>query len=128
VGSLDTGAAAALKFNLMVERLANEALDRTYAALAHPIRRTMLQLLREGDFRVTDIARPFDITLAAASKHVQVLETAGLVTRRIRGRDHILSFEPRPLAAAGKWIEEARSFWEARLDALESDLRRRPSR
>lgn len=128
MGSLDTGAAAALKFNLMVERLANEALDRTYAALAHPIRRTMLQLLREGDFRVTDIARPFDITLAAASKHVQVLETAGLVTRRIRGRDHILSFEPRPLAAAGKWIEEARSFWEARLDALESDLRRRPSR
>ena len=86
------------------------------------------KLLRERDLRVTEIAKPFDISLAAASKHVRVLETAGLLTRAITGRDHILSFEPRPLAAAGDWIEEARSFWEARLDALESDLRRRPSR
>ena len=88
----------------------------------------MLRLLRRGDLRVTEIARPFDISLAAASKHVRVLEAAGLVTRKITGRDHILSFEARPLAAAGDWIEEARSFWEARLDALESNLRLRPSR
>jgi DNA-binding transcriptional ArsR family regulator len=109
----------------MVERFGAAALDRTYAALAHPIRRSMLELLRHGDLRVTEVASPFDISLAAASKHVRVLETAGLVTRRITGREHFLSFEPRSLAAAGDWIEEARSFWEARLDALESDLRRR---
>jgi DNA-binding transcriptional ArsR family regulator len=112
----------------MVERSLPGTLDRTYAALAHPVRRTMLKLLRDGDLRVTDIARPFDISLAAVSKHVQVLETAGLVTRRITGRDHILTFEPRPLAAASDWIEQARSFWDARLDALESDLRRRHPR
>jgi len=112
----------------MVERYTGAILDRTYAALAHPVRRSMLELLRQGELRVTEIAKPFDISLAAASKHVRVLETAGLVSRRISGRDHILSFEPRPLAAAGEWIEDARAFWEARLDALEVDLRRRPSR
>jgi DNA-binding transcriptional ArsR family regulator len=117
-----------VKFNLMVERSRAAALDRTYAALAHPVRRRMLRLLRQGDLKVTEIARPFDISLAAASKHVRVLEAAGLVTRRVTGRDHILSFEPRPLVAVGDWIDEARSFWKARLDALESDLRRRPSR
>lgn len=125
---LDTGEARPLKFNPMIERLAPAALDRTYAALAHPTRRTMLKLLRDEDLRVTNIARPFDISLAAVSKHVQVLETAGLVTRSIRGRDHILTFEPRPLAAAGDWIEQARSFWDARLDALEFDHRRRRPR
>ena len=104
------------------------AVDRTYAALAHPVRRRMMTLLCHGDLKVTEIARPFDISLAAASKHVRVLEAAGLVTRRVTGRDHILSFEPRPLAAVGDWIDETRSFWEARFDALEADLRRRPSR
>jgi DNA-binding transcriptional ArsR family regulator len=117
-----------VSFNLMVERYLGATLDRTYAALAHPIRRSMLELLREGDLRVTEIAMPFDISLAAASKHVRVLETAGLVSRRISGRDHILSFESRPLAAAGGWIEDTRAFWEARLDALREELRKRPSR
>jgi DNA-binding transcriptional ArsR family regulator len=124
---VDRAGSRQLKFNFVVERSGTVALDRTYAALAHPIRRSMLELLRHGDLRVTEVARPFDISLAAASKHVRVLETAGLVSRRIAGRDHILSFEPRPLAAAGDWIEEARSFWEARLDVLGSDLRLRPS-
>jgi DNA-binding transcriptional ArsR family regulator len=112
----------------VVERYRAVALDRTYQALAHPIRRGMLELLRGGDLRVTEIAEPFSVSLAAASKHVRVLESAGLVTRTVVGRDHVLRFEPRPLEAAARWIEASRSFWEARLDALESDLRRRRSR
>jgi DNA-binding transcriptional ArsR family regulator len=112
----------------MVERSSSTTLDRTYAALAHPVRRGMLELLRDGELRVTQIAEPFDISLAAASKHVRVLESAGLVARRISGRDHILSFEPRPLAAASDWINASRSFWEARLDALDADLRKWPRR
>jgi DNA-binding transcriptional ArsR family regulator len=120
--------AGVVSFNLMVERSSTATLDRTYAALAHPVRRTMLDLLRERDLRVTEIAKPFDISLAAASKHVRVLETAGLVSRRIAGRDHLLSFEPRPLAAAGDWISASRSFWEARFKALEADLPNRPAR
>jgi DNA-binding transcriptional ArsR family regulator len=104
------------------------ALDRTYAALAHPIRRGMLELLRGGDLRVTDIAAPFGVSLAAASKHVRVLESAGLVSRTIVGRDHVLTFQPHPLQAAAEWIDASRSFWQARLDALESDLRGRRSR
>ena len=87
----------------------------------------MLELLRGGDLRVTEIAAPFSVSLAAASKHVRVLESAGLVARTIVGRDHVLRFEARPLEAAARWIDASRSFWEARLDALESDLRgRRP--
>ena len=114
-------------FNLMVEHSGAATLDRTYAALAHPIRRGMLQLLRDRELRITEIAEPFDVSLAAASKHVRVLEAAGLVSRTIAGRDHILSLEPRPLAAAGDWINVTRSFWEARLEALNADLRERRS-
>jgi DNA-binding transcriptional ArsR family regulator len=111
----------------MVEHQRTATLDRTYAALAHPIRRGMLELLRDGDLRVTKIAAPFSVSLAAASKHVRVLESAGLVSRTIVGRDHVLRFQPHPLEAAARWIDASRSFWEARLDALDSDLRgRRP--
>lgn len=73
--------------------------------------------------RVTDVARPFPVSLAAVSKHVSVLESAGLVTRSVVGRDHMLSLEPTPLVAAGEWIDIYRDFWEERLDALESHLR-----
>jgi DNA-binding transcriptional ArsR family regulator len=113
----------------MVEHLGPTTLDRTYAALSHPIRRGMIELLRGGDdLRVTEIAEPFSVSLAAASKHVRVLESAGLVSRTIIGRDHVLTFEPDPLAAAHEWIDASRSFWEARLDALATDLGERRRR
>ena len=86
----------------------------------------MLELLRAGQTRVTDLAEPFDISLAAASKHIRVLESAGLLTRTISGRDHILSMEPHPLLEARNWIDTYRSFWESRLDALEAHLRGEP--
>jgi DNA-binding transcriptional ArsR family regulator len=112
----------------MVEHLGTATLDRTYSALSHPIRRGMIELLRGGNLRVTEIAEPFSVSLAAASKHVRVLESAGLVSRTIIGRDHVLTFEPDPLAAAHEWIDASRSFWEARLDALATDLGERRRR
>ena len=93
-------------------------------ALAHPIRRAILERLRTGDLRVTDVADPFSVSLAAASKHIRVLESAGLISRTVVGRDHVLSFEPEPLVEARDWIEASWSFWEARLGALEEQLRR----
>jgi len=110
-----------LTFNHMVER--SEVLDRTYGALAQARRRTMLAMLRSGPLRVTDMAKPFAISLAAVSKHVGVLESAGLVTRSVTGRDHLLSLEPGPLVEARDWIEVYRDFWEERLDALDLHLR-----
>ncbi|MEX0865542.1 MAG: metalloregulator ArsR/SmtB family transcription factor [Acidimicrobiia bacterium] len=107
----------------MVER--PEVLDRTYRALAQASRRSMLDMLRSGPLRVTDVAKPFAVSLAAVSKHLGVLESAGLVTRSVVGRDHLLSLEPGPLVEAGDWIDVYRDFWEERLDALELHLRER---
>ena len=109
--------------NQMVEHLLGDRLDTTYGALAHPIRRDIIGQLRAGDARVTDLATSYDVSLAAASKHIAVLESAGLVARRIQGREHHLSLDPRPLADASVWIETYRSFWERRLDALDAMLR-----
>jgi DNA-binding transcriptional ArsR family regulator len=103
----------------MVER----SLDTTYGALAHPIRRTALERLRVAPLRVTELAAPFDVSLAAVSKHLQVLERAALVERTVVGRDHVLSLLAGPLAPAEAWLADYRSFWEGRLDALEGLLR-----
>lgn len=104
--------------NHMVEYRAT-SLDATYAALAHPVRRAMVERLRVGDARVTELASGFDMSLAAASKHIRVLETAGMIERTVRGRDHHLSLRSEPLGAAGRWIDANRAYWEARLDALD---------
>ena len=93
-------------------------LDRTLLALADPTRRAILQRLTKGETRVTDLAEPFDISLNAVSKHIRVLEAARLVVRRRSGREHFLSLDVTPLADASTWLEAARSFWGARLDAL----------
>ena len=108
----------------MVEH--SPTLDVAYASLAHPVRRAMLEQLREGARRVTDLAQPFDISLAAASKHISQLERAGLVERRIRGRDHWIELRPEPLRDAASWLALYRSFWNRRLDALDDLLRSRP--
>ena len=108
----------------MVERLGG--LDSTYHALSHPVRRSMLELLREGPARVTELSRPFDMSLAACSKHLKVLEAASLVSRQIGGREHVLALEPAPLADAAGWIGSYREFWESRLDALAAHFEARP--
>ena len=99
------------------------SLDGTYAALAHPVRRDILDQLRQGSGTVTSLAEPFDLSLAAISKHIGVLEGASLLRRRVEGRIHHLSLEPGPLGEASAWLGTYRRFWEERMDALEEMLR-----
>lgn len=100
-------------------------LDRVFAALSDPTRRAILARLRQGPSTVTQIAAPFAVSLTAVSKHVRVLEEAGLLRREVRGREHRCFLEAAPLERASRWVEEYRAFWEQRLDALDSFLRSR---
>jgi DNA-binding transcriptional ArsR family regulator len=94
-------------------------LDGVFNALCDPTRRAILSRLTGTDARVTEIAAQFPISLNSISKHIRMLERAGLVTRSVQGRDHVLSLNAGPLADAAEWIEHYRRFWEGRLDALE---------
>jgi DNA-binding transcriptional ArsR family regulator len=106
-----------------------DSLDVTLAALADPTRRAILKrLAARGDQRVTDVAKPFEMSLEAVSKHIRVLEAAGLVRRRRAGREHIVSFDPEPLDAAAAWMDAQRSAWTARLDGIEALLKKERSR
>ena len=98
-------------------------LDQTLMALADPTRRALLHRLLEGEARVTELARPFAMSLSAVSKHIRMLERARLVTRRKAGRDHYLSINPKSLDQAAAWIEAQRTAWNARLDALDASLK-----
>ena len=98
-------------------------LDHTLLALADPTRRAILRRLSGGEARVTELAQPFSMSLNAVSKHIRMLERAGLVRRRVVGREHFLSFQPEPLDEAAAWIEAQRALWTARLDVLEDLLR-----
>jgi DNA-binding transcriptional ArsR family regulator len=99
-------------------------LDRTFAALADPTRRSILANLAEGEHCVTDLAKPHRMSLPAISKHLRVLEKAGLVRRQRRGRVHQLALEAKPMAEAQEWIAEYRKFWEASLDRLDTYLKK----
>jgi DNA-binding transcriptional ArsR family regulator len=100
-----------------------EILDAVFHALSDPTRRSMLRRLLAGERTITELAEPCAMSLAAASKHVRVLERAGLVRRTIRGRTHRCRLEPAPLADARAWLERYRRYWTSRLDALETLLR-----
>ena len=102
---------------------AAQHLDHTLTALADPTRRAILKRLAAGEARVTEIAEPFAMSLNSVSKHIRVLERARLVKRRRAGREHYLSFNPKPLDEAALWIERQRNLWNARLDLLERALR-----
>ena len=122
--------AARLTLKRLVERsgmvdmaMEDLALDRAYSALSDPTRRKLLVALRAGEARITDLAGPLPISFAAVARHVAVLETAGLVTRDIRGRDHWLTFRPEGLSPAEQWIHDQAAFWSRRADALEARLR-----
>ncbi len=93
-------------------------LNRTFAALADPTRRRLLAHLARGDQRVTHLARPHAMSLPAVSKHLRVLEKAGLLRRRRYGRVHEMQLDAKPLKQAAKWVEEYRKFWEGSLDRL----------
>lgn len=108
--------------NHMVE-CSEATLDGVFGALADPTRRAMLRRLADAERTIGDLAAPFAMSLEAASKHVRVLERAGLVRRRIEGRRHVCRIEPRPLEVADSWLRVYEPFWTARLDRLEQALR-----
>jgi DNA-binding transcriptional ArsR family regulator len=95
-------------------------LDRVFSAVSDPTRRAILARLADSDARVTDLASAFPISLNSTSKHIRVLEGAGLVRRTVRGREHILSLDAAPLADALEWIEHYQQFWTDRLAALDA--------
>ncbi len=112
-------------------KLSGYALDATFAALADPTRRAILARLADGEATVTELAAPFAMSQPAISKHLKVLERAGLITRGREGQRRPRKLEPRPLADATDWIERYRKIWEAnfkRLDAVLQELKDKQKR
>jgi DNA-binding transcriptional ArsR family regulator len=99
-------------------------LDTTFRALADPTRRGMLATLALGDRSIGELGEPFRMSFAGASKHVKVLEDAGLVRRRKAGRSHIIRLEAKPLEEAERWLRQWEKFWTIRLDHLEALIER----
>jgi len=97
-------------------------LDAVFHALSDPTRRSMLRTLARHECTVTELAEPFEMSLAAASKHVKVLERAGLLERTVEGRTHICRLNARPMRSTLEWIRFYEKFWGERLDILESRL------
>jgi len=93
-------------------------LDAVFAALSDPTRRAIVARLSEGPATVSELAEPFDMSLPAVSKHLKVLEGAGLLDRHREGRTHTMRLEPGAMDAAEEWLQRTRAFWESRLDAL----------
>jgi len=109
-------------FNHMVE-LQTPQLNSIFHALGDATRRQMLRELSGGERTVSQLAEPFAISLAAASKHIKALENAGLIQREVRGRTHVCRLDPGPLASAFEWLSFYERFWTERLDLLDQLLR-----
>lgn len=111
-------------FNLLVQqKMQSDRLSSTFAALADPTRRAILARLASGEMPVTAIAEPFDMSLPAISKHLKVLERAGLVSRGREAQRRPCRLQARPLKSAAQWLEHYRRFWEQSFDRLEDYLR-----
>ena len=117
--SVDNRKAESL-FNHMVEN----RLDTTFQALSDPTRRGMLASLALGEKSIGELAEPFAMSFAGASKHVKVLEDAGLIARRKVGRTHIIRIDAKPLEEAERWLRQWEKFWNVRLDRLEALIER----
>jgi len=111
-------------FNQVVEQM--DEIDAVFHALAHPARREMLGRLADRDRTVGELASPFEMSLAAASKHVKVLEEAGLVHRTVAGRRHVCRLAPKPLGKASEWLRFYERFWSQSLDNLEAMFSQTP--
>ena len=99
-------------------------LDNALSALSHPSRRAIIARLSDkGPARVTDIAKPFDMSLNAVSKHLKVLERAGLVHRKRIGRDHVIAFDAKPLREMARWLHSYERYWNHHLDRVEDYFR-----
>jgi DNA-binding transcriptional ArsR family regulator len=105
----------------MVE-LHTPEMNSIFHALGDATRRQMIRALADGERTVSELAEPFSMSLAAASKHIKVLESAGLIRREVRGRTHLCRLDPGPLASAHEWLGFYERFWTGRLDLLEQLL------
>jgi DNA-binding transcriptional ArsR family regulator len=105
-----------------------DRLSTTFAALADPTRRTILARLARGETSVGDLARPFDISGPAISRHLRVLESAGLIERRVDAQWRLCKLRGEGLRAANEWLEHYRAFWEESLDRLVDYLESKPQR
>ena len=101
-------------------------LDAVFAALAHPTRRAIAERLARGSATAGELAAPFDVSAPAISRHLRTLEACGLVVRRRRGRQHLLSLDASRLDQAERWLARTRAFWGARLDDLARHLEEHP--
>ena len=104
--------------------MVDNRLDTVFHALADPTRRGMLASLALGEKSVGELAEPYRMSLAGASKHVKVLEDAGLLARRKIGRTHLITLEAKPLEEAERWLRQWEKFWTVRLDRLEALIER----
>lgn len=104
--------------------MATDRLSVIFSALADPTRRAILARLAEGDATVSELAEPFDISLPAISRHLKVLEQAGLITRSRNAQWRSSSLNPEPLQEVTAWVERYRRFWDASFDRLDAHLRR----
>jgi DNA-binding transcriptional ArsR family regulator len=122
--SLATPSVSRLHAAAIVNRKVNNAakLDKSFDALAHPVRRAIVERLARGPATVGEATRGVTVSKPAVSKHLKVLEEAGLIRREIDGRQHRLSLEARGLNAATRWLELHRTLWEAKFDAVERHL------
>jgi len=105
----------------------DEVLDKAFAALADPTRRAILARLAKGEQSVTELAKPFAISLPAVSKHLRVLERAGLLSRTQEGRVHHLRLEAKPMKEVAAWLNHYRMFWESQLDNLAAFFEQLPN-
>jgi len=108
----------------MLNHMVENRLDMTFRALADPTRRGMLANLALGERSIGELAEPFDMSFAGASKHVKVLEDAGLIARRKVGRTHLIKIEAKPLEEAERWLRQWEKFWVTSLDRLEALIER----
>jgi DNA-binding transcriptional ArsR family regulator len=115
-----TNASVPYKLNHMVDQAAE--MDAVFHALANGARRDILARLAEGQHTVGELAEPLTMSLAAASKHIKVLERVGLVRQTVAGRRHVCRLEPIPLASASAWLGYYERHWQGRLDALQALL------
>ena len=111
----------------MVRAQNDKRLDDTLVALSDGKRRAILRRLARGEARVTELAAPFKVSLNAISKHIKLLERAGLVERRRNGREHVLRFKPEPLSRVQEWITQQEAFWQSSLIAIDDLLKQEDS-
>jgi DNA-binding transcriptional ArsR family regulator len=116
---------------LITDRRATLSMDQlsdVLTAISHPSRRAIIGQLAAGPARFTDIAKPFDLSLNAITKHLKLLERAGLISREKQGREVLISFRPEPLRLVSGWVHEYERFWSERLDPFEGFFKEKRKR